>query len=239
MNTDNMSILGLTIDYGPFGFLDNFDPGHICNHSDPHGRYAFDQQPQIGLWNLQCLAQALLPLMDVNSALGALEQYKAEFETEQDKLLRSKLGLYTSENDDISLIRQLFTTMSENKVDYTLFFRRLCEFDPDSQNAPLRDLFLEREAFDRWAISYKSRLENESLPKAERSTQMRKVNPKYILRNYMAEIAIRKAEQEQNFSEIDRLLKLLSQPFDEHEGYEHYAGHPPEWAQTLSVSCSS
>lgn len=239
MNTDNMSILGLTIDYGPFGFLDNFDPGHICNHSDPNGRYAFDQQPQVGLWNLQCLAQALLPLMDEASAIDALNQYKTEFETQLEQLLRRKLGLQRNLADDITLISQLFTAMSDNKVDYTLFFRRLCEFDSNGMNAPLRDLFLEREAFDHWASSYSARLTNESRSQAERSAHMRKVNPKYILRNYMAEIAIRKAEQEQDFSEIDRLLTLLSRPFDEHEENEHYASHPPEWAQTLSVSCSS
>ncbi|MFO1385268.1 MAG: YdiU family protein [Chitinivorax sp.] len=239
MNTDNMSILGLTIDYGPYGFLDAFDPEHICNHSDPAGRYAFDQQPQIGLWNLQCLAQALLPLMDQDSAIDALNQYKTIFEAALDQNLRLKLGLQTTQPDDIALISQLFSLMAQDRVDYTLFFRRLCDFQPQQANPALRDMFLQREAFDQWAQDYSLRRQQESMPQAQRSTAMRACNPKYILRNYMAEIAIRKAEQDRDFNEIERLRQLLSQPFAEQPEHEQYAGYPPEWATTLSVSCSS
>ncbi len=239
MNTDNMSILGLTIDYGPYGFLDAFDPEHICNHSDPAGRYAFDQQPQIGLWNLQCLAQALLPLMDQDSAIDALNQYKTIFEAALDQNLQQKLGLQTTQPDDITLISQLFSLMAQDRVDYTLFFRRLCDFQPQQANPALRDMFLQREAFDQWAQDYSLRRQQESMPQAQRSTAMRACNPKYILRNYMAEIAIRKAEQDRDFNEIERLRQLLSQPFAEQPEHEQYAGYPPEWATTLSVSCSS
>ncbi|MGL5985274.1 MAG: protein adenylyltransferase SelO [Burkholderiales bacterium] len=239
MNTDNMSILGLTIDYGPFGFLDAFDPAHICNHSDPGGRYAFDQQPQVGLWNLQCLAQALLPLMDQDSAIDALNQYKAIFETALDQNLRRKLGLHTTQPDDMALISQLLGMMARDRVDYTLFFRRLCDFQPQQANTALRDMFLQRDAFDQWAQHYSLRLRQESMHQTQRSVVMRQCNPKYILRNYMAEIAIGKAEQERDYSEIERLRQLLSQPFSEQPEQEHYANSPPEWATTLSVSCSS
>lgn len=239
MNTDNMSILGLTIDYGPFGFLDAFDPAHICNHSDPAGRYAFDQQPQVGLWNLQCLAQALLPLMDQASAINALNQYKDVFEDALEKGLRQKLGLQTTHPDDMDLVSQLFGLMAQDRVDYTLFFRRLCDFQPQQPNAALRDMFLQREAFDQWVQHYSLRLQQESTPDAQRSKQMRQCNPKYILRNHLAEIAIRQAEQERDFREIERLRQILSQPFSEQPEHEQYAGYPPEWATTLSVSCSS
>ena len=239
MNTDNMSILGLTIDYGPFGFLDAFDPAHICNHSDPGGRYAFDQQPQVGLWNLQCLAQALLPLMDQESAINALNQYKPIFEASLDQELRLKLGLHTAQPDDMDLISELFSLMAQDRVDYTLFFRRLCDFQQNQPNPALRDMFLQREAFDQWAQHYSSRQQQEVMPEAQRRTAMRQCNPKYILRNYMAEVAIRKAEQERDYSEIERLRQLLSQPFAEQPEHEQYAGYPPEWATSLSVSCSS
>lgn len=239
MNTDNMSILGLTIDYGPYGFLDAFDPEHICNHSDPAGRYAFDQQPQVGLWNLQCLAQALLPLMDQDSAIDALNQYKTIFEAALDQNLQQKLGLQTTQPDDITLISQLFSLMAQDRVDYTLFFRRLCNFQPQQPNPALRDMFLQRDAFDQWAQDYSLRLQQEQKSQTQRSAAMRECNPKYILRNYMAEIAIRKAEQDRDFSEIERLRQLLSQPFAEQPEHEQYAGYPPEWATTLSVSCSS
>ena len=239
MNSDNMSILGLTMDYGPFGFLDAFDPGHICNHSDHGGRYAYDRQPQIGLWNLHCLAQALLPLIDKEAALETLRRYQGIFEDSFEQLLRAKVGLAQHEANDMDLIAELLGAMAENRVDYTLLFRRLCAFDPDGPNHALRDLFLDRERFDAWSKQYRQRLQAESIAPAERTARMRQTNPKYVLRNYMAEIAIRKAEQERDYTEIEKLRQLLMYPFDEQPQYEHYAGHPPEWSGELSVSCSS
>jgi uncharacterized protein YdiU (UPF0061 family) len=129
--------------------------------------------------------------------------------------------------------------MARDRVDYTLFFRRLCDFQPQQANTALRDMFLQRDAFDQWAQHYSLRLRQESMHQTQRSVVMRQCNPKYILRNYMAEIAIGKAEQERDYSEIERLRQLLSQPFSEQPEQEHYANSPPEWATTLSVSCSS
>jgi len=247
MNTDNMSVLGLTMDYGPFGFLDAYDPAYVCNHSDHQGRYAFDQQPNIGLFNLSCFAQALLPALGtdieamVTEAKTALEQYQPQYIAHYAALMRAKLGLETQQPDDQALLQGLLGLMAEDKVDYTLLFRGLCEFstsNPDA-NHPIRDLFIQRDAFADWALQYERRLKLEHSNDQQRATSMRNTNPKYVLRNYMAEIAIKKAETEQDYSEIDQLLALLQDPFAEHEALSHYAGFPPDWAQQISVSCSS
>lgn len=239
MNTDNMSILGITLDYGPYGFLDHFDAGFICNHSDHHGRYAFDQQPNIGAWNVTCLAQALSPLMPVEAATDALSAYQAEFVTYYIELMSAKLGIAPCA-EAAQLITGLLDKLQASRVDYTIFFRRLNRFqtDPGAANAALRDLFLDRAAFDAWAAAYRAVLAQQASVDAERLARMDRTNPKYILRNYMAQIAIEKAEQG-DFSEVDRLLHLLHTPFEAHPEMEHYAGFPPDWAQKIEVSCSS
>ena len=247
MNTDNMSILGLTIDYGPFGFLDAFDPGHICNHSDHQGRYAWARQPNVAFWNLHALAQALLPLIeDSDAALEALEVYKEAFAQAMLARWRAKLGLQAAEDADRELIDELLRRMAADRSDFTITFRRLCSFDsaPGAPNAALRDLFIDREAFDAWARGYAERLARENSIDAERALRMRALNPKYVLRNHLAEVAIRSAQQG-SFDETQRLLKALRHPFDEQvaglpaEQAEVYAGFPPEWAQSIEVSCSS
>jgi len=241
MNTDNMSILGLTLDYGPFGFMEAFDAGHICNHSDQNGRYSYKMQPQIGHWNCFALGQALLPLIgSVEEVHQALECYKPEFAGKLDQLLHAKLGLQSSHPEDDALLDQMFAALQESHVDFTLFFRRLGDFQIDNATAdePLRDLFLNRPAFDAWAQQYRTRLKQEASSDATRKLAMNAVNPKYILRNYLAQIAIEKA-QNKDFSEIARLLKVLEKPFDEQVENEHYAALPPDWASTLEVSCSS
>ena len=245
MNTDNMSILGLTLDYGPYGFLDQYNRDFICNHSDHQGRYAFDQQPDIGLFNVSCLAQALLPLLDddpdraVEKAKRELEKYRTRYVERYSILMREKLGLYEDQKGDQALCSELLALMHDNQVDYTLLFRRLSQLPGDDYKKNLRDLFVQREACDIWLEKYEQRIAEENVDAAERSRRMQQVNPKYILRNYMVEIAIRKARDEQDYSEIDALLKLLKNPYDEHASLEHYAGHPPDWAQQISVSCSS
>ncbi len=241
MNTDNMSILGLTFDYGPFGFMEAYDPGYICNHSDPQGRYAFDQQPQVGLWNLTCLAQALSPLFSRTSAESLLDGYAPAFYQHFTKLMGAKLGLGNATEDDLPLISTLLEMMQTNRLDYTNFFRDLGNFAsaPDAENNMLRDQFVDRNAFDVWTAAYRSRLQSESATDIERKAGMDRVNPRYILRNYLAQIAIDKAEKERDFSEVDRLLALLAKPFDEQPEMERYTALPPEWAQQISVSCSS
>ena len=243
MNTDNMSVLGLTIDYGPFGFLDQFDPGHVCNHSDHQGRYAWARQPNVAFWNLHALAQALLPLIgDPDLALAALEPYKAAF---ADALLarwRAKLGLQAPEDGDRELVDELLRLMAADRCDFTITFRRLATFatGAEAANPAVRDLFIDRPAFDAWARRYRERLARESSVDAERALRMNRANPKFVLRNHLAEGAIR-AAQGGDFGETQRLLKVLQQPFDEQDASAaaSYAGFPPEWAHSIEVSCSS
>jgi uncharacterized protein YdiU (UPF0061 family) len=241
MNTDNMSILGLTFDYGPFGFMESYDPGYICNHSDPRGRYAYDQQPQIGLWNLACLAQALSPLIEKQHAHEVLDSYAPSYHRHYAELMGAKLGLEKTFDDDIQLIGSLLQIMHDSQVDYTNLFRGLGNFESaaDAGNESLRDQFIDRAAFDAWSAAYRARLQQESGNDRERKARMDAVNPKYILRNYLAQHAIEQAEKQRDFSEIDRLLALLARPFDEQQGMESYAAAPPDWARQIEVSCSS
>ena len=246
MNTDNMSILGLTLDYGPFGFLDDYDPGFICNHSDHQGRYAFDRQPDIGLWNISCLAQALLPLLDaepdaaVELAKAGFDRYQEVFRTTFEAGMGAKLGLRESLADDALLAAQWLDLLRDNRCDYTNSFRALGDFvaAEDQAGSALRDRFLDRAAFDGWAERYRQRLAQEGRAGGECRADMHRVNPKYILRNYLAEQAIREATQG-DYQEINRLLAVLQQPFDEQPGREQYAASPPDWGRRLEVSCSS
>ncbi|HCN89762.1 MAG TPA: YdiU family protein [Oxalobacteraceae bacterium] len=241
MNTDNMSVLGLTIDYGPFGFMEAFDSQHICNHSDQQGRYAYSMQPQVGHWNCHALAQALLPLIgSVDDAKAALEYYKGAFAEKFDGLLRAKLGLQSAQPEDDKLMDAMFAIMQGSHADFTSFFRRLGDLQVDNPAAdePLRDLFIDRPAFDAWAVQYRARLKQENSQDRPRRLAMHRVNPKYVLRNYLAQTAIEKA-QNGDFSEIDRLLAVLEKPFDEQPENHRYAELPPDWASQLEVSCSS
>ena len=240
MNTDNMSILGLTLDYGPFGFLDAFDPGYICNHSDTGGRYAFDQQPDVAAWNLTKLAQTFVPLLSVEAASAAISDYPQQFGQAYLGRMAAKFGL-TPGNETVPLLMDALQLLAQNHVDYTIFLRRLCDFDSHdgALNAPLRDLFLDRVAFDAWAARYAATLRAMGSVDAERSVAMRTVNPKYILRNHLAEVAIRRAADDRDYSEVERLHVLLTRPFDEQPEFEAYAAEPPDWARQIEVSCSS
>jgi serine/tyrosine/threonine adenylyltransferase len=241
MNTDNMSVLGLTIDYGPYGFMEGFDWGHICNHSDDGGRYAYNMQPRIAHWNLYCLAQALLPLVEVEDAEAALGEYEAQFEQNYIALMRAKLGLATERGEDAALVQDALKLLHQSRADYTSFFRRLANFDsaPGAGNDELRDRFVDRDAYTAWADRYRVRLALEASTDPERKPRMNRVNPKYVLRNYLAEAAIRKAADERDYSEIDRLMHLLAHPYDEQPAMQAYAEPAPQWASALAVSCSS
>ena len=240
MNTDNMSILGLTIDYGPFGFLDEFDAGFICNHSDYAGRYAFNQQPNVGLWNLYKLAQTLIPLIEPEVAEAVLGEYQTVFTKRLSELFHAKLGLQTESADDGELIDDTFDLLQTNAVDYTRFFRRLGDFinSPDDANLVLQGMFLDPNSFDEWAKEYKKRLTAEDSDDAKRRELMNRVNPKYILRNHLAQTAIEKA-QKKDYTEIEMLLGVLQNPFDEQSEAEIYSEPPPANLQRIEVSCSS
>lgn len=237
MNTDNMSILGLTIDYGPFQFLDAFDPGHICNHSDTQGRYAYNKQPNIAYWNLFCLGQALLPLIEEQElALAALETYKHVFPSELAARMCAKLGLGQSEADERVLIEGILQLLAQDRVDHTIFWRRLSHFAADGKADAVRDLFLDRATFDAWLAGYEQRLNQDD--RQHSAQQMLRTNPKFVLRNHLGELAIRQAQQK-DFSGVATLLALLENPFDEHPGHEAHAGFPPDWASSIEISCSS
>ena len=241
LNTDNMSIVGQTLDYGPFGFMEAYEPAHICNHTYQQGRYSYRMQPRIGEWNCYALGQAMVALVGgVDETQEALAVYNPSYEAKIASLWRAKLGLQSAEPGDMELVESLLDAMASNRVDFSLLFRRLSslKMDDPSHDTTVRDLFIDRALFDAWAVNYRRRLQRESCSDEARKSAMDRVNPKFVLRNYLAQVAIQKAEQK-DFSEIEILLTLLENPFDEHPHYESYAELPPDWASHIEVSCSS
>ncbi|GAB2680896.1 protein adenylyltransferase SelO [Aliiglaciecola aliphaticivorans] len=236
MNTDNMSIHGITFDFGPYAFLDTFDPEYICNHSDHNGRYAFDQQPGVALWNLNALAHAFTPYLSIEQIKQALTQYETRLQIHYAELMGAKFGFKKVTNDDMKLVNQWLALLAQDKRDYTQSFRLLC--DENLSQSKLTDHFIDREQAQVWYQAYIARLAEESLPKNERLVTMIEANPKFILRNYLAQNAINEAENG-SFEECKRLLKVLSNPFDEQPEFEHYAQTPPDWGKSMEISCSS
>ena len=236
MNTDNMSILGLTMDYGPYGFLDDYNPAFICNHSDYQGRYSFENQPVVAQWNLQRLAQSLSPFIAVDALNGALDQYQTALLTEYGSLMRSKLGLFVPQEGDNEILNTLFALMAREGSDYTRTFRMLSHTEQQSADSPLRDEFIDRGAFDSWFATYRQRLQQEGIDDAQRQQQMQSVNPAVVLRNWLAQRAIDAAEQG-DMAELERLHEILRQPFSDRS--DDYARRPPDWGKRLEVSCSS
>jgi len=239
MNTDNMSILGITFDFGPFAFLDDFDAHFICNHSDDQGRYSFSNQVPVGQWNLSALAQALTPFISVEALRETLGLYLPLFQAHYLDLMRRRFGFTTAEDDDQKLLEDLLQLMQNSGVDYTLFFRRLGEDSPEQAVARLRDDFVDIKGFDAWGERYIARVARDGYADQEqRRARMHAVNPLYILRNYLAQKAIDAAEQG-DYAEVRRLHAVLNKPFEEQPGMEGYAERPPEWGKHLEISCSS
>ncbi|AUL16150.1 protein adenylyltransferase SelO [Bordetella bronchiseptica] len=238
MNTDNMSILGLTLDYGPYGFMDTFQLGHICNHSDSEGRYAWNRQPSVGLWNLYRLASSLHTLAPDPEALRAvLDGYEAVFTQAFHGRMAGKLGLPQFLPEDETLLDDLLQLMHQQGADFTLAFRRLGEA-VRGQRQPFEDLFIDRAAAGAWYDRLAVRHESDGRAAQARAAAMDEVNPLYVLRNHLAEQAIRAAARG-DAGEIDILLKLLRNPYKQQPGYDAYAGSAPDWAAGLEVSCSS
>jgi uncharacterized protein YdiU (UPF0061 family) len=248
LNSDNISALGLTMDYGPFGFLDYFQMDHICNHSDHGGRYAYHHQPQIMHWNMACLASALLPLLklqgDSEKALAlirsALDEFPVQYSQEWQALFRKKLGLLTSQEKDIALLERLLQFMHDSKVDFTSFFRQLgnIKMDEPIEMIPLRNQFIDRQAYDQWLKDYLLRLHSENSSDKDRKRIMDQVNPKFVLRNHLAQRAIEMAQQN-DFSEVHKLNLILNNPFDDQADFKEYANPPPPNLEAVEVSCSS
>ncbi|MDT0558917.1 YdiU family protein [Ichthyenterobacterium sp. W332] len=255
MNTDNMSILGLTIDYGPYGWLEGFDFGWTPNTTDKqHKRYRYGNQPNIGLWNLYQLANTLFPLIKETEPLESiLESYKTNFEQKSIDMMRSKLGLLTKKSTDQKLILALEDLLHATETDMTIFFRNLSSFKKEDAKKGLtiiNDAFYNstevsdslRQQWKLWFIDYGNRLKNESISDTERQNKMNSVNPKYIFRNYMAQLAIDDAEKG-DYTLIDELFNLLKKPYDEQPENEKWFAKRPEWARhkvgCSMLSCSS
>jgi uncharacterized protein YdiU (UPF0061 family) len=239
LNTDNMSLLSETFDYGPYSFLDGYESDYVSNQNDYQKRYAFKAQPGIVLWNLACLGQALLPLVERADLEAQLQRFGALYEAAELTRYRDRLGLVQQDDGDAALVSGLKALMAEQRIDQTRFFRALCRFDGgETTLAAVLALWPEPAKATDWLLQYQARLEQESSDAPGREARMLAVNPKYILRNYMAEEAIRAAHQG-DFQPVNELMLLLRRPFDEQPEFERVAGEPPDWAGAICLTCSS
>ena len=255
MNTDNMSILGLTIDYGPYGWLEGFDFDWTPNTTDSqHKRYRYGNQPDVVLWNLYQLANALYPLIEEPEGLEAvLKSYKTEYEKQYLEMMKSKIGLISEDNGDAILIKDLEEVLQLSETDMTLFFRNLSNLsknDALSGFKVISEAFYDpsevsdssRQSWNQWFERYGLRLQKETLSDSERKERMNTVNPKYVLRNYMAQLAIDAADNG-DYSVIDELYTLLKSPYSEQPKHEKWFAKRPEWARhkvgCSMLSCSS
>lgn len=263
MNTDNMSILGLTLDYGPYQWLDGYDPEHICNHSDTQGRYRYSRQPAVMRWNLFCLGQALMPLLadklgeEAASAglIAELEKFGAIYSRAWQQRMAAKIGLPALDAASLPLLQQLLELLASERVDWTIFWRRWAlalnhwlEAQTDSAFIPVRDLFAQREKFDAWLLLFQELLRQGLRQESAQNTIKTAIqntlqhNPVFVLRNHLAQEVIA-AAKDGDFAPLERLATALRQPFSEalieQAGCAHYADFPPDWAAGISVSCSS
>jgi len=233
MNTDNMSILGETFDYGPYGFMENYLPTYVCNHSDHQGRYAFQNQPYIGLWNCSALGHALSSLISEEAQGEILQTYEKIFQFTLAELFRKKLGLEQEQSEDAALIQGLLDIMESEKLDYTNTFRNLTQALTNKITPEL-----ESEIAKSWINSFQKRHDRENFTMSEKLVLMNRTNPKFILRNYMAQEVIEAAE-DSNYIKLETLIKIITNPFEEHEDFQNFAERSPEWAKDIEISCSS
>lgn len=237
MNTDNMSIAGLTIDYGPYAMLDDYDFGFVCNKSDKAGRYRYGDQPNISYWNLTKLSKALSPIIDKERMQKKLDDYgDFIYPNAYIDVMCQKLGLELRLDEDVQLITSLVGSLQDAYVDYTIFFRTLSHYD--GERMPLFEIAMNPVPFDTWLDLYDDRLSKEKRTQTERQEKMLKTNPKYVLKNHMLQKAIDKARLG-DFSMVETLLYIAEHPFDELPEFEHFAVETPEEHKNLTLSCSS
>lgn len=240
MNTDNMSVAGETIDYGPCAFIDEYDPRKVFSSIDRSGRYAYANQPSIGAWNLMRLAECLLPLLAekeeeaVDIANQSLSIYGPTFDSAYTRGLYRKLGLVTKEEGDAALAHDLLNAMSANHADFTLTFRRLSDGDPAT-----RKLFDDPGAFDAWEEKWRARVAREPAGEIERREAMRRANPAFIPRNHRVEAAIREATERNDFRLFEQLVTVISKPYDDQPRYAEYLQPPLESERVLRTFCGT
>lgn len=239
MNTDNFSISGQTLDFGPYAFMENYDPALICNHSDHNGRYAWYLQPSVGFWNLNALAQAFTPLVSVIDLRAALELYEPTLTQHYDKRMRQRLGLTQAEADDKLLVQSWLDLLRAGDKDYHSTSRKLGLTPIDEQLKTLTQDWPEQiESATAWLLRYQARLLREHAIEVDRQQRIQQSVPVYVLRNYLAEIAIKAAESGDN-QPLNALLAVVQSPFEEREDWSAYAGLAPAWGRCLTISCSS
>lgn len=237
LNTDNMSIEGLTLDYGPYAMLDDFNYGFVCNQTDRAGRYSYGQQPNVCYWNLTMLSRALSPIVSMDKMQKKLDAFgESIYPDAYIKVMRRKLGLRLQEDEDVELIKELVGALQDAYVDHTLFFRTLSRYNGD--RVPLYDIAMNPVAIDVWLNLYDQRLQKETLTDPERNFEMLQTNPKFVLKNYMLQDAIEDAEKG-NFTKLETLLAIARQPYDELPDFEHLAQETPEEYKNVCLSCSS
>ena len=246
MNTDNTSISGETIDYGPCAFMDHYDPAMVFSSIDEQGRYAYVNQPRIALWNLTRLAECLLPLFSdqqekaIEEAQIVLGDFAEKFTAAYQAGLRQKLGLFTARDGDEALAQDLLDAMAKNKADFTLTFRRLSDaaLDP-GDDAEVRRLFADPAAFDDWALRWRQRTGDEPQDPAARKAAMRAVNPAFIPRNHRVEAVIDAAVNRDDFTLFEELLTVLSKPFEDQPALSGYADPPQPHQRVLQTFCGT
>jgi uncharacterized protein YdiU (UPF0061 family) len=246
MNTDNTSISGETIDYGPCAFMDHYDPAAVFSSIDEQGRYAYANQPRIALWNLTRLAECLLPLLSddkdkaIEQAQAILAEFPERFTAAYRSGLRQKIGLFTAQDGDDALVQDLLDAMAKNQADFTLTFRRLSDAAEDvARDSDVRQLFTEPAAFDEWAARWRQRLDGEPQTAAERAAVMRSVNPVFIPRNHRIEAVIQAAINRDDFAPFEELLAVLSRPFEEQQAFADYANPPEPHQRVLKTFCGT
>jgi uncharacterized protein YdiU (UPF0061 family) len=246
MNTDNTSISGETIDYGPCAFMDNYDPATVFSSIDEQGRYAYANQPRIALWNLTRLAECLLPLFSeaqdkaIEEAQALLGDFIGTFDTAYQAGLRRKLGLFTAREEDRALAQDLLDAMAKNQADFTLTFRRLSDaaLDPEG-DGEVRQLFTDPAAYDEWVVRWRQRISEEPQQPAARQAAMRAVNPAFIPRNHGVEAVIDAAVNRDDFAPFEELLAVLSKPYDDPPAFAAYAEPPEPQQRVLQTFCGT
>lgn len=240
LNTDNFSMTGLTIDYGPYAFMDYFDKNCICNHTDSEGRYSYNNQPYVARWNLMVLANAMGSIIDEEKAIEYLHAFLPQHENVYLNLMNKRLGLDGSKSSDnnASLIKELLGSLESSQMDYNVFFYRLSKLSSFDDISTITDIAVFREPLLDWFNSYKNVCQKEESSFESRQKIMKKVNPKYTIKNYMLQEAIEKAHEE-DYSLVKDLLKIAQNPFDEHKDFERYSNPTPQEYANLKLSCSS